>query len=101
MNDAERLEMQEQRGRIRDALLLKVTDSEFQGEVLERLGRLEAKIEMLVGGGQPGRMTLAEARIATLERSDAKRSVYDRLVNAAIATAISVAIALHDHFGMR
>ncbi len=33
------------------------TDSDFQGQVLEKLGRLEAKMDMLVGSGQPGRMS--------------------------------------------
>jgi hypothetical protein len=35
------------------------------------------------------------------EHSDIKRSVYDRIVNAAIAVAISAAIALHDHLGLK
>jgi hypothetical protein len=75
--------------------------SPFEREVLERMGRMETKIDMLVGNGQPGRMKLAEDRINTLERSDIRRSVYDRIVNAAIAMAISAAIALHDHLGLR
>ncbi len=53
-------------------------------------------MEMLVGGGQPGRMSLIEARVNTLERSEVRRSVYDRLVNAAITTALSALIAFHD-----
>lgn len=82
-------------------LVLRVTDHEFQREVLEKLGRLETKLEMLVGNGQPGRMTLAERKIAELERSDIRRSVHDRIVNAVIAMAVSVAIAMHDHLGIR
>jgi len=35
------------------------------------------------------------------EKNDIRRSVYDRLVNAAITMAISAAIALHDHFGLK
>jgi len=72
--------------------------SDFQLEVLEKLGRLEAKIDMIVGNGQPGRMKLAEDRIITLERNDIKRNVYDRIVTAAIAFAVSALITLHDHF---
>jgi hypothetical protein len=70
----------------------------FQCEVLEKLARLEAKMEMLVGGGQPGRMSLIEARVNTLERSEVRRSVYDRMVNAAITTALSALIAFHDRW---
>jgi hypothetical protein len=80
---------------------LRVTDSDFQRDVLEKLGRLEVKMDMLVGGAQPGRMKLAEDRVALLERNDIRRSVYDRMVNAAITVAISVAIALHDHVGLK
>lgn len=77
-------------------LVVRVTDNDFQREVLEKLARLEAKMDMLVGGAQPGRMRIAEEKIAALERSDVRRGVYDRLVNAVIAVAISVAVALHD-----
>jgi hypothetical protein len=82
-------------------LVLRVTDSDFQRQVLEKLGRLEAQMETLVGTYQPGRMKLAEDRIVALERSDIKRSVYDRIVNAVIAVAVSAAIAMHDHFGIK
>jgi len=82
-------------------LVVRVTDSDFQAEVLEKLGRLEAKMEMLVGSGQPGRMKQAEDRLVALERNDIRRSVYDRVVNAVLTTAISVAIALHERWGLR
>ena len=79
-------------------LVMRVTDNDFQCEVLEKLARLDAKMEMLVGGSQPGRISLMEERLGTLERSDLRRSVYERLVNAALTTAISVLIALHDRW---
>jgi hypothetical protein len=82
-------------------VVVRVVDNEFQRTVVEKLGGLEAKIDMLVGDGQPGRMKLAEDRLGVLEKSDIRRSVYDRLVNAMIAMAISAAIALHDHLGLR
>ena len=85
----------------RQPLVVRITDSDFQGEVLEKLGRLEAKMDMLIGGGQPGRMKLAEDRIVILEKSEIRRSVYDRIVNATITVAISAAIALHDHWGIK
>ncbi len=47
---------------------------------------------------QPGRMRLAEDRLTVLEHNDIKRNVYDRIVTAVIAFAISGAIALHDHW---
>ena len=77
-------------------LVVRVTDNDFQREVLEKLARLEAKMDMLVGGSQPGRMRIAEEKIAQLERNDIRRSVYDRLVNAIITVAISALIAFHD-----
>jgi hypothetical protein len=77
------------------ALVVRVTDNDFQCEVLEKLARLEAKMDMLVGAAQPGRMSLAEGRLTQLERSDIRRSVYDRLINAVVATAVSAFIAWH------
>ena len=71
--------------------------SDFQLEVLEKLGRVEAKIDMIVGDGQPGRMRLAEDRITALERNDIRRSLLDRIVTASIAFVVSGVIALHDH----
>lgn len=35
------------------------------------------------------------------ERNDIRRSVYDRVVNAAITVVISALIAMHDHLGLR
>jgi hypothetical protein len=83
----------------RQPLVVHITNSDFQGEVLEKLGRLEARMEMLVGSGQPGRMKLAEDRIVFLEKSEIRRSVYDRIVNAAITVTISAVIAMHDRWG--
>ncbi len=83
-------------GRVQSPVVIH-TSSDFQLDVLEKLGRLEAKIDMIVGNGQPGRMRLAEDRLTFLERNDIKRNVYDRLVTAAIAFVISAVIALHDH----
>ena len=77
-------------------LVVRVHDNDFQCEVLEKLARLEAKMDMLAGGSQPERMSVAEERIETLERSDIRRSVYDRLVNVVITTALSALIAFHD-----
>jgi hypothetical protein len=85
----------------RQSLVLRVTEHDYQLEVLEKLGRLEAKMDMLVGSSQPGRMKLAEDRITCLERSEIRRGVYDRIVSAGIAFLVSMAIALHDHLGLR
>jgi len=80
------------------ALVVRVTDNDFQCEVLEKLARLEAKMDMLVGNTQPGRIGLMETKVAALERNDVRRGVYDRLVNAVITMAISGLIACHDHW---
>lgn len=75
--------------------MLRVIDGDFQREVLEKLGRLEAKMDMLAGNGQPGRMKIAEDKIGALERSDLRNSIYNRVVNGAVSAGISVAVALH------
>ena len=82
-------------------LVVRVTDVDFQCEVLAKLARLEAKMEMLIGSGQPGRMSQAEERLGRLERNDIRRGVYERLVNAAISVAVSLLIALHGRLGAR
>ena len=78
--------------------MLRVVDRDFQHVVLEKLSRLEAMMDTLVGDGQPGRMTLAENRIVELERNDVRRTVIERFVNAGIAVFISIAAALHAHW---
>jgi len=82
-------------------LVVRVTDNDFQREVLEKLARLETKMDMLVGNGQPGRIKLAEDRLAALERNDTRRGVYDRIVNAALSVAVSAGIALLNRMTMR
>ena len=82
----------------RDFTGWRVIDQDFAHDLLEKLTRLEAKMDMLVGNGQPGRMTLAENRIVELERNDVRRTVIERFVNAGIAVLISAAIALHGHW---
>lgn len=85
-------------GSVPKQLVMRVSDCDFQREVLEKLARLETQMDMLVGSNQPGRMKEAEERIDTLERHDIRRSVYDRLVNAAITIAISAGISWHGHW---
>jgi hypothetical protein len=82
-------------------VVVAVGATEFQLRVLEKLGRLEAKMDMIVGNGQPGRMTLAEDRVVALEKNDLRRTIYDRLITAAITFAISGIIAWHDHLGIK
>jgi hypothetical protein len=79
-------------------LALRTIDNEFQREVLDKLGRLETKMDALVGNGQPGRMKMAEDKVAVLERNDLRNSVHNRMVNGAISAAISAAIALHKYW---
>ena len=89
--------------RLRDSLpfVVRVVDHEFQQQVLEKLGRLEANVEMLVGDWQPGRMKIAEDKIFALQRSEIRRGVYDKIISAVIATVVSIVIALHDHLFAR
>lgn len=82
----------------RELSVMRMIDRDFEHDVLEKLSRMEARMEMLVGNGQPGRMTLAEDRIVELERNDVRRTVIERFVNAGIAVLISVAVALHGHW---
>ena len=77
---------------------IRIPDRQFERDVLEKLSRLEAKMDMLAGNGQPGRMTLVENRIVDLERNDVRRTVIERFVNAGIAVLISAAVALHGHW---
>ncbi|HUO18037.1 MAG TPA: hypothetical protein VMX38_23890 [Verrucomicrobiae bacterium] len=81
-----------------EAVELRTIDWHFERNVLEKLSRLEAKMDALVGNGQPGRMTLAENRIVELERNDVRRTVIERFVNGAIALLVSIAIAMHGHW---
>ncbi len=82
----------------REIAAFRLMEGDFEREVLAKLGRLEAKMDMLAGNGQPGRMQMAEDRIVALERSDVRRTVIERFVNAGIAVFISAAIALHGHW---
>lgn len=79
-------------------LALRAIDIEFQREVLDKLVRLETKMDALVGNGQPGRMKMAEDKVAVLERNDLQNNVHNRLVNGAISIVISAAIALHKYW---
>jgi hypothetical protein len=80
-------------GRAQPPVVVRLGTSEFQHKVLDKLGRLEAKVDMIVGNGQPGRMKLAEDRLVALEKNDLRRNVYDRIVIAAITFAITFAIS--------
>lgn len=79
-------------------LVLKAIDIEFQREVLDKLVRLETKMDTLVGNAQPGRMKLVEDKVATLERNDVRNSMHNRLVNGTISAAVGAAIALHKYW---
>ncbi len=87
------------------AVLVRLGTGDFQQKVLEKLGRLEAKVDMIVGNGQPGRMQLAEDRLGALEKNDLRRTVYDRIVIAvvtfAITFAISALIAWREFLGLK
>ncbi|HLW83697.1 MAG TPA: hypothetical protein VKR60_00700 [Candidatus Sulfotelmatobacter sp.] len=77
---------------------LRMMDGEFQREVLDKLARLETKMDTLVGSAQPGRMRMAENKIEVLERSEMRNSLHNRVVNATISAAIGLIIALHKYW---
>jgi hypothetical protein len=77
---------------------MKAIDIEFQRDVLDKLVRLETKMDTLVGNGQPGRVKLVEDKVAMLERNDVRNSLHNRLMNVAISAAISAVIALHKYW---
>ncbi|HVI10784.1 MAG TPA: hypothetical protein VND65_21015 [Candidatus Binatia bacterium] len=77
---------------------LRAIDIEFQREVLDKLIRLETKMDSLVGNGQPGRMKTVEDKVAILERNDLHHSVFNRVANGLISAAVSAAIALHKYW---
>jgi hypothetical protein len=77
---------------------LRAIDIEFQREVLDKLVRLETKMDSLVGNGQPGRVKLVEDKVAALERNDVRNSIHNRFLNGAISAGVSVAIALHKYW---
>jgi hypothetical protein len=79
----------------KDLSVLRLIDSEFQRDVLDKLVRLETKMDTLIGAAQPGRMKIVEDKVAMLERNDLRNSVYNRVVNAGLSAGISVAVALH------
>jgi hypothetical protein len=79
-------------------LALRAIDIDFQREVLDKLVRLETKMDSLVGNGQPGRMKCVEDKVAVLEKNDMRNSFHNRLVNGAISAAISLLIALHKYW---
>jgi hypothetical protein len=60
-------------------LVLRVTEQDFQRACLEKLSRLETKMEMQGGTHQPRRMEPAEDRITVSERSGIRCCVYDRI----------------------
>lgn len=82
----------------RDLSVLRLIDNEFQREVLDKLIALETKMDTLVGNAQPGRMKIAEDKIAQLEHNDLRNSLYNRVINAAMSAGISVAIMFHRYW---
>lgn len=76
-------------------LALRSIDLEFQREVLDKLIRLETKMDTLVGNSQPGRVKILEDKVAALERNDLRTSIHNRFLNGAISAGVSAAVAMH------
>jgi len=79
-------------------LALRAIDIEFQREVLDKLVRLETKMDNLAGNGQPGRVKVIEDKVAVLEKNDLRNTFHNRVVNEAISAAVSLAIAFHKYW---
>ena len=73
-------------------IVVRLSAGDFQSKVLEKLGRLEAKVDTIVGNGQPGRMQITENRVSALERNDVRRTVFDRIAIAGVTFVITFAI---------
>jgi hypothetical protein len=82
----------------KELLAMRMVDEVFQREVLDKLARLETKMDTLVGNGQMGRVKTSENKIEALEKSEMRNSLHNRVVNAAISAAIGLVIALHKYW---
>ena len=82
----------------KELLAMRMVDEVFQREVLDKLARLETKMDTLVGTGQLGRVKASENKIEALEKSEMRNSLHNRVVNAAISAAIGLVIALHKYW---
>jgi hypothetical protein len=82
----------------KELLAMRLVDEVFQREVLDKLARLETKMDTLVGNGQMGRVKASENKIEALERSEMRNSLHNRVVNAGISAAIGLVIALHKYW---
>jgi hypothetical protein len=82
----------------KELLAMRLVDEVFQREMLDKLARLETKMDTLVGNGQLGRMKASENRIDALERSEMRNSLHNRVVNGSISAAIGLIIALHKYW---
>src|SRR5271166_4384950 len=54
----------------KELLAMRLVDEVFQREVLDKLARLETKMDTLVGNGQLGRVKASENKIEALEKSE-------------------------------
>ena len=76
-------------------------ESKFETDVMEKLGRMEAKLDSLVGNGQPGRMKLAEDKLDQLEHNDLRRTWVEHVIAGAIAFIVSTLFALRSYLGIK
>src|SRR5260370_42660534 len=74
-------------------LAIRAIDIEFQREVLDKLVRLETKMDALVGNGQPGRMKMAEDKVAGVGGNEMRKKGPNPLGNGGVSAAISAALA--------
>lgn len=66
----------------------------FEIDTSEKLGRIESKLDSLVGNGQPGRMTLAENRLSKIEKDMTAKTAVSHFVTGLLSAVISTAATL-------
>jgi len=67
---------------------------DFELDVMEKLGRIEAKLGHLCGNGQPGKVQMIENRLAALEKNDWRRTWIERTITGAISFAVAAVVTV-------
>jgi hypothetical protein len=75
-----------------------LSESDFQRHVIDSLGRLETKMDTLVGlDGNGGRVESIDGRIRSLERHNWRQSGFFSAIGAIIGVAVSALVSCLRH----